>query len=227
MRIVHGFGQGKLRKAVAGLLEGHPQVASFRLGASDEGGGGRHHRGAQGLMAFPDSFVEEVRRTADIVRVISEHVALKKMGTSWKGLCPFHNEKTPSFNVRSEPADLPLLRLRRGRRRLQVRDAARAGGLPRGGGVAGPPLRHRRPRARGRPGRGPQGARGDAGPDGGGRRSTSPARSGRPPAPGPASTCWGAASRRRPWSASGPAPLATPGTTLSAPSRAGSRPRPC
>jgi DNA primase len=55
-------------------------------------------------MAFPDSFVEEVRRTADIVRVVSEHVALKKVGSSWKGLCPFHNEKTPSFNVRSEPA---------------------------------------------------------------------------------------------------------------------------
>ncbi len=54
-------------------------------------------------MAFPDSFVEEVRRAADVVRVISEHVALKKMGASWKGLCPFHNEKTPSFNVRAEP----------------------------------------------------------------------------------------------------------------------------
>ena len=54
-------------------------------------------------MAFPDSFVEEVRRTADVVRVISEHVALKKMGNSWKGLCPFHNEKSPSFNVRAEP----------------------------------------------------------------------------------------------------------------------------
>jgi DNA primase len=55
-------------------------------------------------MAFPDSFVEEVRRVADIVRVVSEQVALKKMGTSWKGLCPFHQEKTPSFNVRQEPA---------------------------------------------------------------------------------------------------------------------------
>jgi DNA primase len=55
-------------------------------------------------MAFPDSFVEEVRRAADIVRVISEAVPLKKMGTSWKGLCPFHQEKSPSFNVRSEPA---------------------------------------------------------------------------------------------------------------------------
>ncbi len=55
-------------------------------------------------MAFPDAFVEDVRRAADIVRVISEQVALRKMGTSWKGLCPFHQEKTPSFNVRAEPA---------------------------------------------------------------------------------------------------------------------------
>ncbi|PYQ11600.1 MAG: DNA primase [Acidobacteria bacterium] len=54
-------------------------------------------------MAFPDSFVEEVRRTADIVRYISEHVPLRKTGASWKGLCPFHHEKTPSFNVRQEP----------------------------------------------------------------------------------------------------------------------------
>lgn len=54
-------------------------------------------------MAFPDSFVEEVRQAADVVRLVSEHISLKKMGTSWKGLCPFHQEKTPSFNVRTEP----------------------------------------------------------------------------------------------------------------------------
>jgi DNA mismatch repair protein MutS2 len=40
VRIIHGFGQGKLRKAVAELLSGHPQVASFRPGAAHEGGGG-------------------------------------------------------------------------------------------------------------------------------------------------------------------------------------------
>jgi DNA mismatch repair protein MutS2 len=40
VRVIHGFGQGKLKKAVAGFLEGHPQVASFRLGAGTEGGGG-------------------------------------------------------------------------------------------------------------------------------------------------------------------------------------------
>jgi DNA primase len=55
-------------------------------------------------MAFPEGFIEDVRRVADIVRVISDHVALKKMGSSWKGLCPFHQEKSPSFNVRAEPA---------------------------------------------------------------------------------------------------------------------------
>jgi len=55
-------------------------------------------------MALPEGFVEDVRRVADIVRVVSDHVALKKAGSSWKGLCPFHQEKTPSFNVRQEPA---------------------------------------------------------------------------------------------------------------------------
>jgi DNA mismatch repair protein MutS2 len=40
VRVIHGFGQGTLRKAVAGLLEGHPHVAAFRPGGSREGGGG-------------------------------------------------------------------------------------------------------------------------------------------------------------------------------------------
>jgi DNA primase len=54
-------------------------------------------------VGFPDSFIDDVRRTADIVRVVQDHVPLRKMGNSWKGLCPFHKEKTPSFNVRSDP----------------------------------------------------------------------------------------------------------------------------
>lgn len=40
LRIVHGFGEGKLRRAVAQLLERHPLVASWRLGGPGEGGGG-------------------------------------------------------------------------------------------------------------------------------------------------------------------------------------------
>jgi DNA mismatch repair protein MutS2 len=40
VRVIHGFGEGKLRKAVAGLLDGHPHVQSFRAGGPSEGGGG-------------------------------------------------------------------------------------------------------------------------------------------------------------------------------------------
>jgi DNA mismatch repair protein MutS2 len=40
IRVIHGFGQGRLRQAVAGLLEGHPHVAAYRLAAANEGGGG-------------------------------------------------------------------------------------------------------------------------------------------------------------------------------------------
>jgi DNA primase len=54
-------------------------------------------------MSFPDGFIEEVRRGADIVALIGDHVSLRKAGASWKGRCPFHDEKTPSFNVRQEP----------------------------------------------------------------------------------------------------------------------------
>ena len=40
IRVIHGFGQGKLRRAIASLLEGHPHVASFRPGGPREGGAG-------------------------------------------------------------------------------------------------------------------------------------------------------------------------------------------
>ena len=40
VRVIHGFGQGRLRKAVAELLEGHPHVAAWRAGNAGEGGGG-------------------------------------------------------------------------------------------------------------------------------------------------------------------------------------------
>jgi DNA primase len=51
------------------------------------------------LALFPQSFIDEVRSAADIVTVISDTVSLRKAGNSYKGLCPFHGEKTPSFNV--------------------------------------------------------------------------------------------------------------------------------
>ena len=43
--------------------------------------------------------IDEVRERADIVDVIGDHVRLKKAGRQWRGLCPFHQEKTPSFYV--------------------------------------------------------------------------------------------------------------------------------
>ena len=46
--------------------------------------------------------VREVRSRADVVQVVGEFVNLKRAGTRFKGLCPFHNEKTPSFTVNQE-----------------------------------------------------------------------------------------------------------------------------
>ena len=54
------------------------------------------------MALFPQSFIDEVRAAADIVTVISDTVTLRKAGNSYKGLCPFHGEKTPSFNVMRE-----------------------------------------------------------------------------------------------------------------------------
>jgi DNA primase len=51
------------------------------------------------MPKFPQAFIEEVRAAADIVTVIQDYVSLKKAGASYKGLCPFHNEKSPSFTV--------------------------------------------------------------------------------------------------------------------------------
>lgn len=53
-------------------------------------------------MTVPDTFVEEVRQRTDIVDVVSEYVALRRSGRSYVGLCPFHNERTPSFSVSAD-----------------------------------------------------------------------------------------------------------------------------
>lgn len=51
---------------------------------------------------IPDHKIEEIRDTADIVEIVSDYVKLKRSGKNFLGLCPFHNEKTPSFNVSPE-----------------------------------------------------------------------------------------------------------------------------
>jgi DNA primase len=53
-------------------------------------------------VGIPDEEVAQVRSATDIVGLISEHAALKKVGRRWSGLCPFHAEKTPSFSVNAE-----------------------------------------------------------------------------------------------------------------------------
>jgi DNA primase len=53
-------------------------------------------------MRIPDNKIDEVLEAVDLYQLIDEAVPLKKMGASFKGLCPFHSEKTPSFNVHPE-----------------------------------------------------------------------------------------------------------------------------
>ena len=50
-------------------------------------------------MRYPQTFIDDLRRQADIVRVIQDYVSLKKKGANWMACCPFHKEKTPSFSV--------------------------------------------------------------------------------------------------------------------------------
>src|SRR3984885_4883306 len=47
-------------------------------------------------------FKERLREQVDIVRVVGEYVRLRRVGNRYSGLCPFHNEKTPSFSVSAE-----------------------------------------------------------------------------------------------------------------------------
>ena len=50
-------------------------------------------------LYYSDEVIEEVRSRTDIVGYISSYINLKKQGANYVGLCPFHNEKTPSFSV--------------------------------------------------------------------------------------------------------------------------------
>lgn len=51
------------------------------------------------MALFPQSFIDDLRSQVDLVALIGEVAPLRKMGAAWKGLCPFHQERTPSFNV--------------------------------------------------------------------------------------------------------------------------------
>ena len=51
------------------------------------------------MYTIPDETINEVRERASIVEVVGDYVSLRKSGANYQGLCPFHGEKTPSFNV--------------------------------------------------------------------------------------------------------------------------------
>lgn len=53
-------------------------------------------------MAIVDEDIERVRASVSVVDVVQKYVALRRVGRSWTGLCPFHGERTPSFHVREE-----------------------------------------------------------------------------------------------------------------------------
>src|SRR3977135_2603538 len=50
-------------------------------------------------MRYPPPLIDDLKRQADIVRVVQDYVQLKKKGTNWMACCPFTKEKTPSFSV--------------------------------------------------------------------------------------------------------------------------------
>ena len=53
-------------------------------------------------MAIVDEDLERLRATLVLSDVVQQYVALRRVGRTWVGLCPFHAERTPSFNVRDE-----------------------------------------------------------------------------------------------------------------------------
>lgn len=53
-------------------------------------------------MAFPEAFLQELKMRNDLTEVVSPYVSLKRRGRNMVGLCPFHGEKTPSFNIYTE-----------------------------------------------------------------------------------------------------------------------------
>src|SRR5688500_3601388 len=54
------------------------------------------------MALFPQRFIDDLKHQADIVVVIQDYVSLTKTGATYKGLCPFHGEKTPSIHVNSD-----------------------------------------------------------------------------------------------------------------------------
>lgn len=59
----------------------------------------KHAQEGDGMRRIPEEFVEALQQRIDIVDIVGEHVQLRRSGRSFMGLCPFHNERSPSFSV--------------------------------------------------------------------------------------------------------------------------------
>ena len=80
-------------KVMAALKAKHAATLDMaKAGAAGEGEAGR-------LMALPPPFLDELRARTPLAAVIGRRVRLARSGRQWKGCCPFHGEKTPSFYV--------------------------------------------------------------------------------------------------------------------------------
>ena len=94
------------------------------------------------MALFPQQFIDDLKHQADIVVVIQDYVSLKKSGADVQGPLPVPRREDAVVSRQPGQGLLPLLRLRRRRRRLQVPRAAREGRLPRRGEAARAALRH-------------------------------------------------------------------------------------
>ena len=88
-------------------------------------------------MAIPSETIEQVAAANDIVEVIGTYFPLKRAGASFKALCPFHQEKTPSFHGQSATPDFSLFWVWRRGQRFSLRDGLRAYRFSGGGAQAG------------------------------------------------------------------------------------------
>jgi hypothetical protein len=77
------------------------------------------------VVPIPQHVIDQIRDRSDVVEVVGQYVDLKRAGTNYKGLCPFHQERTPSFVVSPDR--------QKGRQRLSVPDRNGRGQLSRSG----------------------------------------------------------------------------------------------